>query len=50
MGYFYAHARKKDYHVPTVPKRIESDGRLAPWQPPTRRDGSEHGVGDEAST
>jgi len=32
-SYYYAHARTKDYHVPTVPKRIDAEGNLAPWQP-----------------
>mmetsp|Transcript_4683 Transcript_4683/g.10178 ORF Transcript_4683/g.10178 Transcript_4683/m.10178 type:complete len:262 (-) Transcript_4683:214-999(-) len=32
-SYYYAHAREKDYHVPTVPKRIEADGSLTPWRP-----------------
>jgi len=32
-SYYYAHARMKDYHVPTVPKRIDAGGGLTPWQP-----------------
>lgn len=32
-SYYYAHARGKDYHVPTIPKRIGADGSLQPWQP-----------------
>jgi hypothetical protein len=30
-SYYYAHARVKDYHVPTVPQRIEADGSFTPW-------------------
>lgn len=36
-SYYYAHARGKDYHVPTVPKRIDADGSLTPWHPPGER-------------
>jgi tetratricopeptide (TPR) repeat protein len=36
-SYYYAHARGKDYYVPTVPKRIDADGSLKPWQPPGGR-------------
>jgi len=36
-SYYYAHARTKDYHVPTVPKRIEADGTLRPWAPADQR-------------
>jgi len=31
-SYYYAHARAKDYHVPTVPQRIAPDGSLTPWE------------------
>lgn len=34
-SYYYAHARTKDYHVPTVPMRIETNGSLSPWVPPS---------------
>ena len=33
-SYYYAHARAKDYHVPTVPMRMDTDGSLTPWVPP----------------
>ncbi len=31
-SYYYAHDRKTDYTVPTVPKRLNPDGSLTPWQ------------------
>eukprot|EP00316_Scyphosphaera_apsteinii_P009689 CAMPEP_0119314732 /NCGR_PEP_ID=MMETSP1333-20130426/33847_1 /TAXON_ID=418940 /ORGANISM="Scyphosphaera apsteinii, Strain RCC1455" /LENGTH=246 /DNA_ID=CAMNT_0007319915 /DNA_START=79 /DNA_END=819 /DNA_ORIENTATION=- len=36
-SYYYAHARAKDYHIPTVPKTIEADGSLKPWNPDEQR-------------
>lgn len=32
-SYYYAHDRAKDYHVPTVPKRIDADGQLRDYVP-----------------
>ena len=30
-SYYYAHARQKDYHVPTVPKRLEPGGQMTDY-------------------
>ena len=47
-SYYYAHARAKDYHVPTVPMRMDTDGSLTPWVPPVaagREVGGSGGLG-----
>ena len=31
-SYYYAHDRAKDYHVPTVPKKIDADGKLRDYK------------------
>ena len=31
-SYYYAHDRRTDFTVPTVPKRLNSDGTLSPWR------------------
>ena len=30
-SYYYAHDRNTDFSVPTVPKRLNDDGSLTPW-------------------
>lgn len=30
-SYYYAHDRKTDFTVPTVPKKLNADGSLTPW-------------------
>lgn len=30
-SYYYAHARRTDYTVPTVPQKLNADGSLTPW-------------------
>jgi len=30
-SYYYAHDRKADFTVPTVPKRLNADGSMTPW-------------------
>jgi hypothetical protein len=30
-SYYYAHDRKTDYTVPTVPKKINADGSMSAW-------------------
>ena len=30
-SYYYAHDRKTDFTVPTVPKKLNPDGSMTPW-------------------
>jgi len=30
-SYYYAHQRKKDFTVPTVPQKLNADGSMTPW-------------------